>query len=132
MVKHFSSTSSNRKNYNAMIAKNLCLPTNELEQDHNGTRIVAACKLTKSALRVKRGIKEFCGEFKVRCFFTEDDWKTVMKFEGTLPETSRSNAICQNEDKLNSAWGPVMKKALHDSLSRDTMTLTGVELWSSH
>ena len=60
MVKHFSSTSSNRKNYNAIPTKHPYLPTDQLEQDHIGTRIVAACKLIRPALRVKRGMKERC------------------------------------------------------------------------
>ena len=58
MVKHFSSTSLNRKNYNAILTKYPYLPTNQLEQEHNRTRIVAAYKLMRYALRVKRGKKE--------------------------------------------------------------------------
>ena len=57
MVKFFSSTSSNRKNYNMNLTKHPYLPTNQLEQDYNGTRIVAACKRMRSALRFKRDMK---------------------------------------------------------------------------
>ena len=49
IVNHFSSTMENRKNCNVMLDKHRYFPTNHLEQDHNGTRIVAACKLIKSA-----------------------------------------------------------------------------------
>ena len=57
MAKQFSAASLNRKNYNAMLAHYLFLPTNQLEQDHNGTRIADVHKLFRSALRVKRGIR---------------------------------------------------------------------------
>ena len=49
-----------------------------------------------------------------------------------LRETSRLTKILQNEDKLNGVHGPVIRKALHDSLSRDAMTLIAVEEWSAH
>ena len=132
VVKKFSLTMSYRKNYNEMLDKRRFLPINKLEQDHNGTRTVAACKLIKSALRIKRGTLECCREFKIPDFLTEEDWKKVREFEGTLRETSRLTAICQNEDKLNGACGLVMRKALHDILSRDTMALIYVEQWSDH
>ena len=40
--------------------------------------------------------------------------------------------ICQNEDKLNAACGPVMWKALHDGLTRKAMTLRDVKDWSAY
>ena len=60
-----------------MLTKYPYLQTNKLEQDHNGTRIVAACKLMRSTLRVKRGMTEHCREFDVRSFLMEDEWKSV-------------------------------------------------------
>ena len=81
----------------------------------------------RSALRVKRGMKEYCREFNVRPFLTEDDWKSVREFEVMLRETSCLTKICQNEDKLNAAHGSVMRKALNDGLTRKIMTLTDVE-----
>ena len=58
---------------------------------------------------------------------TEEDWRTIRHFESVLRETSRLNKICQNEKKLNEAYGPVMRKSLHDSLSRATMLLINAE-----
>ena len=63
---------------------------------------------------------------------SEDEWKAIREFEGVLRESSRLTAICQNEEKLNSACGPVMRKALHDSSSRDAMSLIDVDDWSSN
>ena len=40
MVKHFSSTIANQKIYDSVLEKHRCLPTNKLEQHHDGTRIV--------------------------------------------------------------------------------------------
>ena len=60
MVKHFSSTITNRKNYNDMLEKHRYLPTSQLEQDHNDSRIVAACKLIKLAIITKRGTEIYC------------------------------------------------------------------------
>ena len=40
--------------------------------------------------------------------------------------------ICQNEEKMNGACRPLMRKELHDSLPRCTMTLVDVEEWSAH
>ena len=88
-----SSTSSNQKNYNMILTKHPYLPANQLEQDHNGTRIVAVYKLLRSALRVKRGIKECCREFNARSFLLKDEWKSVREFEAILRETSRLATI---------------------------------------
>ena len=115
-----------------MLDKHRCLPTNQLEQDHNGTRIVAACKLMKSALRIKKGTKEHSQEFKLKRFLTDEDWMTVRDFEVMLRETSRLTKICQNEDKLNGACGPVIRNLLHDILCRGTMLLIDAEQWTSH
>ena len=53
MVKHFSSNITNQKNYDSVLEKHLCRPTNQSEQDHNGTRIVDVHRLLKSSLRLK-------------------------------------------------------------------------------
>ena len=127
MVKHFSSTMKNRKNHNAMLDKHRCFPTNQLEQDRDGTKIISPCKLIKLALIIKIGAKECCRKFKLHNFPTEDEWRTVTEFEGMLRETSRLTEICQNENKLNGACGPVMRKSLHDRSHRDTMLLINIE-----
>ena len=64
-------------------------------------------------------------------FLAKDDWRNVREFEGILRETSRLTIIFQNEEKVNRACGPVMRKSLHDSLSRATMILINTEQWSS-
>ena len=63
-------------------------------------------------------------------FSSEEERKTTREFEGALRETSRLTTTCQNEEKLNSECGPVMRKALHDSLSRDAMSLIDFDDWS--
>ena len=55
-----------------------------------------------------------------------------MEFEGVLRETTPLTTVCQNEDKLNSACGPVLRKNLHDSLSIDFISLTNADQWSSN
>ena len=60
-----------------MLAKHLHLPTNQLEHDHDGTRIVSVYKLIRSALRVKRGVKEHFLEFNAQSFLMEDESKSV-------------------------------------------------------
>ena len=132
MEKHFSSTSTNRKNYDNVLKHHLCLPTNQLEQDHNGTRIAVVYKILRSALRVKRGMQYHCRQFSVEPFLSEEEWKTTRDFKSVLRETSRLASICQNEEKLNSGHGPVMRKALHDILSRDTTSLIVIDDWNSN
>ena len=109
MTKHFSSTSNNRKNYDAMLQNHRCLPTNQLQQDLNGTRIAAKHNLLRSCLRAKRGTHEYCVQFNIEPFLTPDEWKSVLEFEAMLRETSRLTTIFQNEEKLNSAYGPVVR-----------------------
>ena len=58
--KRFSSSGSNRKNYNDMLSLNLYSPTNQTEQGLNGTRIPSLHELMRSALRVKTGMTEHC------------------------------------------------------------------------
>ena len=55
MVKYFSSAIINRKDYDLVLENHRYLPTNQLEKDHNGTRIVDVCELSKSALEMKTG-----------------------------------------------------------------------------
>ena len=95
VVKYFSSNIINRKNYNDTLEKHRYLPTTQLEQDHNCSRIVAVCKLIKSVLRIKRGTTVHCREFNMPQFFTEDDWRTVSAFEAILRDTSRLILVCQ-------------------------------------
>ena len=79
-----------------MLGNHLYLLSNQLEQDHNVTRIAAVHKLIRSALRVKRGITKHCRQFNVDPFLSEDEWKTAREFEGTLRETHRLTTIYQN------------------------------------
>ena len=51
-----------------MLDKNRYSPRNQLQQDHNGARIVAAHKLLKSALRIKTGTQACCKGFKIPMF----------------------------------------------------------------
>ena len=53
--------------------------------------------------------------------FTEGEWKNVAELEEILRDKSLVTTVCQNEEKLNGAYGTVMRKSLHDSLSRGTM-----------
>ena len=55
VAKYFSSGIENRNKHDSALKNHRHLPTNKLDQDHNGTRIVAAFKLLKSALRIKTG-----------------------------------------------------------------------------
>ena len=64
-------------------------------------------------------------------FLANDDWRNIREFESILCETSRLTKISQNEEKVNGACGPVMRKSLHDSLSRATMLLINTEQQSS-
>ena len=77
VVKHFSSKIRNRKNYNGMLDTNLYFPRNQLQQDHNGARIVTACELLKSALRIKTGTQVHYKHYKIQIFLTETEWRTV-------------------------------------------------------
>ena len=88
-------------------------------------------ELPRSALRAKRGMQEHCWQFSVEPFPSEDEWKDTREFEGVLRETSRLTKMSQNEGELNSVRRPAMRKALHDSLSRDDMSLADVDDWSS-
>ena len=74
---------------------------------------------------------ECCAQFNVEPFLTVGEWKSVLEFEAALRETSCLTTTCQNEEKLNSACGPVMRGHMHDHLSSDTMTCIDVDNWSA-
>ena len=86
-----------------MLDKHRYLPRKQLQQDYNSARIVAASKLLKSALRIKRGTIACCYDYKMPLFLTEDDCKTVGGFEAIIRDTSRLTTVCQSEEKLNGA-----------------------------
>ena len=101
IVKHFSSVSANRKNYDSALHEHRCLPSNRLDQDHNGTRIVALNRLLKSALTLKIGTHTYCNKFNMPPFFIDEEWKTMGEFEAILRDASRLITICLNEKKIN-------------------------------
>ena len=102
-----------------------------MEQDHNDAKIMTVCKLLKSVLRTKKGTIVFCQQFNMPQFLVEDDWKTFGEFKAILRDASRLASLCHNEEKLNGAYGPVIRKSLHDVLSREIMRLINAEQWSS-
>ena len=126
-VKHFSLTISNRKKFDSVLWKHHFLTTNQLEQDHNCSRIVTAFKLLKSSLRTKRGTPFCYKKFNTPQFLAEDDWKTIIEFKAILRDKSRLTLVCQNKEKINGAYGPVMWKSLNDSLSRVAMRFINAE-----
>ena len=132
MVKHFSSDSANRKKCDSELEEHRCLSTTQLEQDHNGTRIVAAHRLLKLALRLKTGTHLFSNKFNMLSFLTDKERKTAGEFEAIIRETSRLTAIFHNEEKLNGVCGTVVRKFLHDRLSRGTMCMINDGLWSGN
>ena len=81
MDKQFSSTINNRKNYDSVLEQHPCLLTNQLEQDHNGARIVAVCRLLKSSLRLKTVTYVCCVKAGNFLFLTEEEWKSVGSFD---------------------------------------------------
>ena len=93
-------------------------------------RIVHAYRLLKSSLTLKTGTHVCCLNFGINPFLTEEEWKTVGKFEAILRDASRSTTIFQNEERLNSTCGIVMRKPLHDSLPRGTMHVVNADMWS--
>ena len=48
---------------------------------------------------------------------TEEEYNTMWDFEEILRDASFLTAVCQNEDKLNGAYGPVVCESLYYSLS---------------
>ena len=129
--KHFSSSSANRKNHDTMFQNHRYLPTSQLQQDLSGTRILARHELLRSCLRAKRSTHEHCAQLNVEPFLTLDEWKSVLEFEAALREASRLTTTCQNEEKLNSACGPVIRGCKHDRLSSDAMMCADVDDWSA-
>ena len=72
MVKHFSSSRDNRKNYDSALDEYRHISTNQFQQDHNGTRIVAVHTLLKSALRLKTGTHVHCTKLNMPPFLTDE------------------------------------------------------------
>ena len=52
--------------------------------------------------------------------------------EVILRGASRLTNVCQNEEKSNGAYGPVMRKSLHGSLSRGSIHVINANPWSSN
>ena len=129
--KHFSSSSTNLKNHDTMLQNHRCLPASQLQQDLNGARVSAKHKMLRLCLRAKRGTHECCAQFNAEPFMTVDEWKSVLEFEAALRETSRLAAICQNEEKLNSACRLVVRGHARDRLHGDNMMCVDVDNWSA-
>ena len=131
VVKHFSSASTNRKKYDSTLDEHWCLPTNQLEQDHNGISVVAVHRLLKSSFRLKTGTHFYCTKFNAPPFLIDEEWKILINFEAILRDVPRLTTVFQEEERLNGAHGSVVRKFLHDSLSSRTMRMINSDLWSS-
>ena len=62
-------------------------------------------------------MKACCTRFYALYFLMEEKWKYAAEIEDVQHNTSRLTSIFQNEEKLNGACGPVMRKTLHDGFS---------------
>ena len=47
--------------------------------------------------------------------------------EAILRDASRLTTACKKEEKLNGAYGPIMRNFLHDRLSRGTMCVISTD-----
>ena len=64
-------------------------------------------------LWLKKSVEVHCDEFVVRPFLTQEEWKSSGEFEAIINDASKMTKICQNEEKLNVACGPVIRKVLY-------------------
>ena len=63
-----------------------------------------------------------CNKFVIPPLLTQEEWKSSGEFEAIiLSDTSKLTTIFQNEDKLNGAHGPILRKVLHDGFSCGTV-----------
>ena len=73
MVKHFSCATAKRKNYDSVLDEHRRLPTNQFEQHHDGTRIMALNRLLKSVLTLKIGTHVCCNQFNTSRFLIDEE-----------------------------------------------------------
>ena len=65
-------------------------------------------------------------------FLTEDQWKTADEMEAVPRDASMLTTTCQNENKLNTCCGPVMRNALHGRLSSGALNEIDSDAWSKN
>ena len=85
----------------------------------------------KSCLRLKKAVEFCCDKFGVLPSLAQKEWNSSGEFESIINDTSKLIRIYQNEEKLNGACGPVMRKVLYDGLSCGTIKVVNTEQWSS-
>lgn len=81
-----------------------------IKRDLNKTRIEACHLLTKSSLRIKRGI-QYCNIEHVPLDFPSDgEWQALREMEGLLHTVHPICIFLQYETKSVVSYGPFIKK----------------------
>ena len=130
-AKHFASSHTNRQRYEQVLNLHSNLPKTNLKRDLCKTRISSVFYLVRSSLRLKRALTIYCETFGINTWLTEDDWRFCTEMEAILRASTTMSTLSQNEKKLISAFAPVMRKNLHDALTKKTMDIIDVKNWGN-
>ena len=71
-----------------------------------------------------------CEQFNAPLFLIQDEWKTLAEMEAVLRYSSTLTTIFQNEKKMNSSCGPVVRNVIHDGLSSVPLNVIDADAWS--
>ena len=128
-AKHFHSSHSNRVKYENFLQLHPNLPSSTILRDLNETRISSRHLLVRSSLRLKQALIMYFGHHQLPQYLSEEDWKFAQEIEAVLMASKDLCTLSQNESHLNAAYGPVVRKNLHNTLSAPTMMVIDTNRW---
>ena len=131
-AKVLTSKISNRSLYAAFLKANPDLPERILKLDLNGTRVSSVYELMKSSLFLRKALDRFFVENDINSFLTHEDWDFCREVEGVLRLQKQLTTHSQNEKKLNSAYGPILKQRTRKGLTADHIELIDTPSWKKY
>ena len=116
-------------NYDSFLKLHPELPSSVILRDLNETRISSGHNLIRSLIRLKQVVTMYFGQYQLPQLLTEDDWKFCCEVGAVLNISKDVSTLAQNEKHLNAAFGPVMRKVMHQKLKKETVMMIDVGAW---
>ena len=128
-ARHFSAVHTNRVKYDKFLEENPHLPGSSIQVDLNDTRMSSVHGLIRSSLRIKRTLTRYFATYDIPVYLNNEDWEFAREVEGVLNISKDLVTLSQNEKKINSVYGPLFKRTIHQGYLAEAIQLIDIESW---
>ena len=105
------------------------MPRSSMQVDLNDVRTSFVHGLIRSSFRVKRTLTKYFATHGIKVYLNNEDWEFAREVEGILNISKDLVTLSQNEQKINSVNGPLLKRMAHKGCLVEAIQLIDVDLW---